>query len=357
MYFKRLLSATLSIIILLTNAQQVLAVYVNGYFRKDGTYVQSHQRTSPDGNPYNNYSFPGNYNPNIGNITGGNADNYLNNYYNNNDYDNRYDDIFNSNYDISTANNYNSSYSSVYNYSSPPPSSYSERSCPYNSYYDSTYETCKCNYGYVADADKCVNASLYCYDLVGLMSNYNSVNKKCECMPGYVFDGNSCVFEKKKTETELCNETYGQNSFSPTRGKCQCSFGYEWNTDMSYCVKGLVCDYNWIRVGNECLSPDGICKSNYGYNSYSTTKSFDKNKNTSCQCLSDFEWSIDKKSCIPIKLKEITPSYKENTADHENISTHSNTKNISSSTNFEIKKEISDIGMFEKIKLLFFSFF
>ncbi len=55
---------------------------VSGYYRKDGTYVQPHYRTNPDGNPYNNYSFPGNYNPNTGRITPGNPDTYLNNYYN-----------------------------------------------------------------------------------------------------------------------------------------------------------------------------------------------------------------------------------------------------------------------------------
>ena len=41
------------------------SVYVYGYIR-NGKYVKSHYRTCPDGNPYNNYSFPGNYNPNIG---------------------------------------------------------------------------------------------------------------------------------------------------------------------------------------------------------------------------------------------------------------------------------------------------
>jgi hypothetical protein len=34
-------------------------VYVRGYYRKDGTYVQPHYRSAPDGNPYNNWSFPG----------------------------------------------------------------------------------------------------------------------------------------------------------------------------------------------------------------------------------------------------------------------------------------------------------
>ena len=30
-------------------------VHVNGYSRQDGTYVQPHYRSAPDGNPYNNY--------------------------------------------------------------------------------------------------------------------------------------------------------------------------------------------------------------------------------------------------------------------------------------------------------------
>jgi len=59
-------------------------VRVRGYYRKDGTYVRPHTRSWPDGNPYNNYSFPGNYNPNTGKISPGNPATYLNNYYNRN---------------------------------------------------------------------------------------------------------------------------------------------------------------------------------------------------------------------------------------------------------------------------------
>ena len=39
---------------------------VRGYTRKDGTYVQPHMRSSPDSNPYNNYSTQGNTNPYTG---------------------------------------------------------------------------------------------------------------------------------------------------------------------------------------------------------------------------------------------------------------------------------------------------
>ena len=44
---------------------------VKGYYRSDDTYVQPHYRSTPDGNPDNNYSYPDT----------GNPDTYLNRYY------------------------------------------------------------------------------------------------------------------------------------------------------------------------------------------------------------------------------------------------------------------------------------
>jgi len=58
------------------------ADWTRGYYRSNGTYVQPYQRTHPDGNPYNNYSFPGNYNPNTHRTTPGNPNSYLDRYYN-----------------------------------------------------------------------------------------------------------------------------------------------------------------------------------------------------------------------------------------------------------------------------------
>ena len=51
--------------------QALAQVDVNGYYRSNGTYVQPYQRTAPDGVRSNNYSYPGNYNPNSGRTTGG----------------------------------------------------------------------------------------------------------------------------------------------------------------------------------------------------------------------------------------------------------------------------------------------
>jgi hypothetical protein len=52
-------------------------VHVNGYYRSNGTYVQPYYRSDPDGNPYNNYSYPGNTNPYTGETATGNPDTYL----------------------------------------------------------------------------------------------------------------------------------------------------------------------------------------------------------------------------------------------------------------------------------------
>ncbi len=48
------------------SAQAMSADYHRGYVKKDGTYVAPHYQTSPDRNPYNNYSTQGNINPYTG---------------------------------------------------------------------------------------------------------------------------------------------------------------------------------------------------------------------------------------------------------------------------------------------------
>jgi len=40
--------------------------FVNGHVRRDGTYVQPHVRSNPDGNRSNNWSTQGNQNPYTG---------------------------------------------------------------------------------------------------------------------------------------------------------------------------------------------------------------------------------------------------------------------------------------------------
>lgn len=55
--------------------------YVQGYYRSNGTYVQPYWRSDPDGNPFNNFTYPGNLNPYTGEVALGNPDTYLRNYY------------------------------------------------------------------------------------------------------------------------------------------------------------------------------------------------------------------------------------------------------------------------------------
>lgn len=52
-------------------------VHVSGYTRKDGTYVQPHYRTAPDGIKTNNWSYSGNVNPYTGKV-GTNTDSSTN---------------------------------------------------------------------------------------------------------------------------------------------------------------------------------------------------------------------------------------------------------------------------------------
>lgn len=68
--------------LVVTSIQLFSQVRVSSYYRKDGTYVQSHYRSNPDGIPYNNWSYPGNKNPYTGIVASGNTSTYLDNYYN-----------------------------------------------------------------------------------------------------------------------------------------------------------------------------------------------------------------------------------------------------------------------------------
>jgi hypothetical protein len=57
-------------------------VLVDPYLRRDGTYVDGHYRSNPDGNPYNNWSYPGNVNPYTGKEATGDPNRYLERYNN-----------------------------------------------------------------------------------------------------------------------------------------------------------------------------------------------------------------------------------------------------------------------------------
>ena len=51
---------------LIVASSSLADTFVNGYVKRDGTYVPPHIRSSPDSTNWNNYSTQGNYNPYTG---------------------------------------------------------------------------------------------------------------------------------------------------------------------------------------------------------------------------------------------------------------------------------------------------
>lgn len=79
---KRIVISTILILIIfsLFLSLAFADVWVNGYYKKNGTYVQGYWRSSPDSDPTNNFSYPGNVNPYTGKVAPGNPETYLKNY-------------------------------------------------------------------------------------------------------------------------------------------------------------------------------------------------------------------------------------------------------------------------------------
>ena len=59
-------AATLAALIVSATIAAAGDTSVRGYYRSNGTYVQPHMRSAPDGNPNNNWSTKGNVNPYMG---------------------------------------------------------------------------------------------------------------------------------------------------------------------------------------------------------------------------------------------------------------------------------------------------
>lgn len=86
------------------NVPSTSDVWVESYYRRDGTYVTGHYRSAPNGNPYDNYSYPGNTNPYTEKIATVNRETYSDNYY--------------SKTPTNLSSNYNFNSNSVYTYTS-----------------------------------------------------------------------------------------------------------------------------------------------------------------------------------------------------------------------------------------------
>lgn len=92
MRLRSTLALLLACVFVVSLAAVALAdVWVDPYVRSDGTPVKGHWRSDPDGDPYNNWSFPGNTNPYTLKVAPGNPFTYLKNYYNQNSTSGSYD--------------------------------------------------------------------------------------------------------------------------------------------------------------------------------------------------------------------------------------------------------------------------
>ena len=302
-------------------------VSVKGYYKKNGTYVAPHYRSDPDGIKTNNFSYPGNYNPNTGSITGGNS------------------------YYSSPSYSY-PSYSAPVTPSCPSMSTYDsisknckcmsgyvvgtdflgKQSCisadskcttdyGYGAKYNSSYNKCECRYGYVMSNSKCVSESSYCSDSLGygLMSNYNSLTKSCECMSGYEYTSSGCtikttIYYTPSTENyDNCPLNSHESLTDST--KCSCNSGYEVNLSKTACVLKTTCPLNAVLVNNVCSCVDGYimindkcishtenCKNYFGENVYGTVNTSGDNNSSSCYCNAGYSWNINRTLC---EIKEV----------------------------------------------------
>jgi len=273
------------------------AGYVNGYYRSNGTYVNGYYRSDANSSPYDNYSYPGNYNPYTGKIAPGNPDTYLNNYYGNSYYN--YDkDAYKGTYD-----------EDFWKYSNTDTSNYS------GSYSSSSYDL---GIKYI-DGGYFIGSALYCN------SGYYKKNNNCTkapsnstafglenfyCNDGYVKQNNECV---KITPDELCQNSFGQESISSNQSLentlCICQTGYEWTTDKKSCQPLLVttCPTGTIKWDNsQCVTPDQVCQYTYGSNTQSSSGIFDEAGSTNCNCKSGYQangggWVKGKNVCFSVQ--------------------------------------------------------
>lgn len=288
-------------------------VSVDGYYRKDGTYVSPYVRSEPNGLKYDNYSYTpsqGLYNDTYGTrgddwdtptyIT--DPDYYTGKYL----------------YDLNNGDSYSSP---NYNYSVSTPS------CPSNSYYDSINDSCKCNFGYVVSGNSCVYGNTFCSNDYGYGAEYNSLNNSCECRYGYRWNGSmtSCI-----SNNDYCEVTYGYHSSASYSGKCECDHGYYFDgyscieeneeNDSGYAppVTTVHCPINSIAIGDSCYCQVGYevnsdktgCEKKINTNTIDTIPSSDistKTKETKqstpkpeVNCNSGFAPSLDNSHCIKI---------------------------------------------------------
>ena len=203
------------------------SVYVHGYTRANGTYVEPYYRSSPDSSPYNNYSFPGNTNPYTGKVAPGNADTYLNNYYNNS-----------STYTFPTytAPDYTLPTYTTPTYSLP---TYTTPDYTLPTYTAPTYTSPT----YTTPDYTLPTYTLPTYTAPTLtcgLNSHSTTGTECKCDTGYSWSSTDaknldCSPLPTQTLDQQCQSQFGTNSYG--KGTlCYCNKGYGFNSGKTQCV-------------------------------------------------------------------------------------------------------------------------
>ena len=284
--FRNILIALVATITMLFSAFVALddadaAISVRGYYRSNGTYVQPHYRSNPDGNPYNNWSYPGNTNPYTGETAGGNPSTYLENYYSNSS-------------DYSTDYGSGSSYSSVFG----------------GYYYGSTLF---CNSGYYKKISSCVKAP----------ENSYAIGESFFCNYGYFKNGDAC--KKVPDNSYSIGSSWYCNSGYQKQGEI-CVTPQNGNLIGSY----LYCNYGYVNHGGVCISHTENCQLSFGTN---VTGGHGTNGGSSCTCLNGYEWNTLGTACqeqINVQANITANIYSGNTVDQLQTQIQSLLKTIAS---------------------------
>lgn len=200
-------------------------VWVNGYYRKDGTYVSPHYRSAPDGNPYNNWSFPGNLNPYTGSVAVGDPSTYMSNYCSKSP---------NNPYCVGSYFNYYSGYSPEFDiYKNYKPSRNKSYSSPsnegYSNFYDIqnyNYQSCESGYSWNFYNKKCEEI------VVPSNAHLNPHGTGWNCNSGYKINPQTAQCEKVSIQSNVHLNPYGTGWV--------CDNGYKINHRTAQCQKQII---------------------------------------------------------------------------------------------------------------------
>jgi len=178
-------------------------VYVNGYYRSNGTYVQGHYRTAPNSTNLDNFSTKGNTNPYTGKSGWITPDNNSSNYYNNNTY---------SKPSYSSSNTYNSTYSkpSYSNSTNSYRTEWKSSSSGYNFYFKGTNVSTSNEW---RGNDLIVYYDSYAYLLPNFEENKDGIKREPIPLATWKSIGDSYYFyyNDKSMANETTNEWFGDD--------------------------------------------------------------------------------------------------------------------------------------------------